>query len=68
MKIFTCEGKKMYTETNGLVHNAFYKKSDEHELKYLLWGRSQGSDTDIYDYHINDKGEIEITEKEYILK
>lgn len=54
----------MTAYSNGIIQNAFYKRNHYGDTKETFWGRSQGSNTEVFCYGENEEGKITITEKQ----
>lgn len=49
---------------NGIIHNSFYVKNERKENLNSLFGLSQGSDMDMYDYEFGKNGELKVIHTE----
>ena len=45
-------------KTRGIVHNAFYTRNERKESLSSLFGMSQGSDMDMYDFEFDKDGAL----------
>lgn len=46
------------SKIEGLQHNSFYVRNQRKEKLSSLWGMSQGTDMDMYDYEFNPDGSL----------
>ena len=53
----------MGNSQNGIVRNAFYRRNENGDTRDTLWGRTQGANTEIFDYVENENGEVVIIER-----
>ena len=53
----------MGNSQNGIVRNAFYRRNENGDTRDTLWGRTQGANTEIFDYVENENGELVIIER-----
>ncbi len=44
----------------GIIHNSFYLRNHRKENLASLFGMSQGSDMDMYDFDFDEKGALEV--------
>lgn len=57
------EGMKLNQKTKGIVHNAFYTRNERKESLSSLFGMSQGSDMDMYDFEFDKDGSLLVIHK-----
>lgn len=50
-------------KTKGIVHNAFYTRNERRESLNSLFGLSQGSDMDMYDFEFDKDGALLVIHK-----
>lgn len=48
----------MNQKTKGIVHNAFFTRNERKESLSCLFGLSQGSDMNMYDYEFDKDGTL----------
>ncbi len=58
----------MNQKTKGIVHNAFYTRNERKESLNSLFGLSQSTDMDIYDYEFDEEGTLISIQKKEINK
>ena len=60
--------KQVNQKTKGIVHNAFYTRNERKESLNSLFGLSQSTDMDIYDYEFDEEGTLISIQKKEINK